>query len=82
LSPSLYRWYPDLPGKCIDQVATWIANAASTIFTDLIILIMPLPPVWNLKLAKREKIGLTAAFGLGSLYVYPVLQGPAHECFG
>lgn len=67
-------WYPELPGKCINQVATWIANAASTIFTDLIILLMPLPPVWGLKLGKREKIGLTAAFGLGSLYVYPVLQ--------
>jgi len=65
-------WYPDLPGKCINQVATWIANAASTIFTDLIILLMPLPPLWGLKLGKREKIGLTAAFGLGSLYVYAV----------
>ena len=73
------KGYDAATGKCIDQVATWIANAASTIFTDLIILIMPLPPVWNLKLAKREKIGLTAAFGLGSLYVYPDLQALARE---
>jgi hypothetical protein len=58
--PVAKMWYPDLPGKCINQVATWIANAA----------------VWGLKLGKREKIGLTAAFGLGSLYVYPVLPGP------
>lgn len=61
------QWYPDIPGKCINQVATWIANAASTIFTDLVILIMPIPPIWGLTLAKREKIGITAAFGLGSL---------------
>jgi hypothetical protein len=67
--PVAKMWYPDLPGKCINQVATWIANAASTIFTDLIILFMPLPPLWGLTLGKREKIGLTAAFGLGSLYV-------------
>ena len=59
--------YPDIPGKFINQVATWIANAASTIFTDLVILIMPIPPIWGLTLAKREKIGITAAFGLGSL---------------
>lgn len=76
--PVAKMWYPELPGKCINQVATWIANAASTIFTDLIILLMPLPPVWGLKLGKREKIGLTAAFGLGSLYVYPILQGLIH----
>lgn len=73
--PVAKMWYPELPGKCINQVATWIANAASTIFTDLIILLMPLPPVWGLKLGKREKVGLTAAFGLGSLYVYPILKG-------
>jgi hypothetical protein len=69
--PVAKLWYPQLPGKCINQVATWIANAASTILTDLIILLMPLPPLWSLHLAKREKIGLTAAFGLGSLYVLP-----------
>jgi hypothetical protein len=69
--PVAKLWYPQLPGKCINQVATWIANAASTILTDLIILLMPLPPLWSLHLAKREKIGLTAAFGLGSLYVFP-----------
>ncbi|PKX99704.1 hypothetical protein P168DRAFT_322889 [Aspergillus campestris IBT 28561] len=28
-------WYPQLPGHCINQVATWIANATSTIATDL-----------------------------------------------
>lgn len=62
-------WYPLLPGRCIDQVATWIANAASTILTDLIILLMPLPQLWRLRLKKREKIGLTFAFSLGFLYV-------------
>lgn len=67
--PVQKMWYPDIPGKCINQVATWIANAASTIFTDLVILIMPIPPIWRLTLAKREKIGITTAFGLGSLYV-------------
>ncbi|KAK0388882.1 hypothetical protein NLU13_5125 [Sarocladium strictum] len=63
-------WYPLLPGRCIDQVATWIANAASTILTDLIILLMPLPQLWRLRLKKREKIGLTFAFSLGFFVVF------------
>ncbi|KAK2041702.1 integral membrane protein [Colletotrichum somersetense] len=63
-------WYPDLPGHCINQVATWIANAASTIFTDLLILLLPLPQVWKLQLQKAEKIALTFAFGLGFFVVF------------
>jgi len=63
-------WYPDIPGRCINQVATWIANAASTILTDLIILLLPVHPMWKLQLKTREKIGLMAAFGLGFFVVF------------
>ncbi|KAF4120644.1 hypothetical protein GMORB2_2647 [Geosmithia morbida] len=63
-------WYPELPGRCIDQVGTWISNAASTLFTDLIILCLPIPQIWRLQLSKREKIGLTMAFGLGFFVVF------------
>jgi len=63
-------WYPHLPGRCINQVGTWIANAASTILTDLIILLMPLPQIWKLQLAVREKVGLTAAFSIGFFVVF------------
>ncbi|KAM0328617.1 hypothetical protein ACHAQA_005028 [Verticillium albo-atrum] len=63
-------WYPHLPGRCINQVGTWIANAASTIFTDLVILVLPIPPIWRLQLKKLEKIGLTFAFSLGFFVVF------------
>ncbi|KAG6017688.1 hypothetical protein E4U43_000510 [Claviceps pusilla] len=60
-------WYPGIAGHCIDQVGTWISNAGSTILTDLVILIMPIPQIWKLQLRMAEKIGLTLAFSLGSL---------------
>jgi hypothetical protein len=63
-------WYPELPGHCINQVGTWIANAAATILTDLVILLMPLPQIWRLRLGMREKLGLTAAFCLGFFVVF------------
>ncbi|KAK3290486.1 uncharacterized protein B0H64DRAFT_452552 [Chaetomium fimeti] len=63
-------WYPDLPGHCIDQVGTWIANAASTILTDVVILILPIPQVWKLQLRRPEKIGVTIAFCLGFFVVF------------
>ncbi|KAK4148365.1 putative integral membrane protein [Chaetomidium leptoderma] len=60
-------WDPELPGHCIDQVGTWVANAASTILSDLGILILPIPQVWKLQLRRPEKIGVTVAFCLGFL---------------
>lgn len=71
-------WYPDLPGRCINQVGTWIANAVSTIVTDLAILVLPMPQVWKLQLRLSEKIALTVAFSLGFLYaLHPSDPGQA-----
>ncbi|KAH8802576.1 hypothetical protein F5884DRAFT_474588 [Xylogone sp. PMI_703] len=63
-------WYPQLPGHCINQVGTWIANAASTILTDLAILVLPIPHLWKLQLRRSEKIALTCAFSLGFFVVF------------
>ncbi|KAL4811894.1 hypothetical protein BDW67DRAFT_189207 [Aspergillus spinulosporus] len=63
-------WYPQLPGRCINQVATWIANAISTIVTDLAILILPIPQIWSLQLRLSEKMALTFAFSLGFFVVF------------
>jgi hypothetical protein len=60
-------WYPDTPGYCNNQVATWVANAASTILTDIAILVLPIPQVWKLQLRRPEKVGVTFAFCLGFL---------------
>lgn len=60
-------WYPHLPGRCINQVGTWIANAISTIVSDIAILVLPIPQVWKLQLRQSEKIGVTVAFCLGFL---------------
>ncbi|OJJ07025.1 hypothetical protein ASPVEDRAFT_141141 [Aspergillus versicolor CBS 583.65] len=63
-------WYPQLPGHCINQVGTWIANAISTIASDLAILILPLPQIWKLQLRAAEKAALTFAFSLGFFVVF------------
>ncbi|KAH8603128.1 hypothetical protein B0O99DRAFT_22140 [Bisporella sp. PMI_857] len=63
-------WYPQLPGRCINQVGTWIANAASTIITDILILLLPIPQIWKLKLRKPEKVALTVTFALGAFVIF------------
>jgi hypothetical protein len=82
-TPVQKLWYPDLPGHCINQVGTWIANASSTIFTDLAILFLPIPQIWKLQLRTTEKMGLTFAFGLGFLYVLlRFVESCRHFCYG
>lgn len=38
------------------------------IVTDLIMLLLPMPVIWRLKLPTKQKIALTGVFLLGSLY--------------
>ncbi|KAF7556381.1 hypothetical protein G7Z17_g1412 [Cylindrodendrum hubeiense] len=58
-------WYPDLPGRCINQVGTWIANASSTILTDFIILLLPLRPIWKL-----QHVVFASAYRTSVLFTY------------
>ncbi|KAJ5698601.1 hypothetical protein N7462_000606 [Penicillium macrosclerotiorum] len=63
-------WNPQIPGRCINQVGTWIANAVSTIATDIAILLLPIPQVWKLQLRTSEKIAVSVAFSLGFFVVF------------
>lgn len=60
-------WKPDIEGHCVDELGVWLANASCTIFTDIVILCLPMPQVWKLQLKTPEKLGLTLVFGLGFL---------------
>ncbi|KAF3809640.1 hypothetical protein GCG54_00012927 [Colletotrichum gloeosporioides] len=53
------------PGKCLDRGATWFANAAINIFTDFVILILPLPILPKIKQPRQQKISLYLIFALG-----------------
>jgi hypothetical protein len=52
-------------GTCGDQVASFIAIGAFNIITDIIIITLPLPTVWALKMSTANKLGLTGVFLVG-----------------
>jgi hypothetical protein len=52
-------------GTCGNQVASFIAIGAFNIITDAIILTLPLPTVWALKMSTPAKLGLTCVFLVG-----------------
>ncbi|GFF22535.1 hypothetical protein IFM61606_04101 [Aspergillus udagawae] len=59
-------WYPDKPGYCLNEKALWFSNSAIHIFTDILILVFPMPVLKNLQLPKRQRYALMTVFALGS----------------
>ncbi|KAK7186798.1 hypothetical protein DPSP01_001148 [Paraphaeosphaeria sporulosa] len=60
-------WTKETGAKCINQFATWFTNAAINILTDFALIILPIPVIRNLNLARRQKQALIGIFAVGGL---------------
>jgi hypothetical protein len=58
-----------IEGTCIDNGKFWYANAGFSIATDIIILLLPLQPVFQLQITLGQRLGLVAVFTLGIFVV-------------
>ncbi|KAG0157579.1 hypothetical protein PDIDSM_4764 [Penicillium digitatum] len=65
--PTEKLWHPMLEGGCIDLSKFYYGLQVPNIATDAIILLMPMHIVWNLPIAKAQKLGLSGIFILGFL---------------
>ncbi|KAL4816806.1 hypothetical protein BDW67DRAFT_190591 [Aspergillus spinulosporus] len=67
-SPVQYTWDKEIPGgSCFDQQAFYRYVSPPNIFTDLMILVMPMPVVWRLQTTVTHKLAITGVFLLGGL---------------
>ncbi|PSN73594.1 hypothetical protein BS50DRAFT_191223 [Corynespora cassiicola Philippines] len=60
-------WTHAKPARCINQFAMWFTNAAINILTDFAIIILPMPVIRSLNLARRQKQALIGIFAIGGL---------------
>jgi len=60
-------WTQNEPAKCINQKAMWFTNAAFNIFTDLAMILLPMPVIRSLQMGSRQKKVLLLIFGIGGL---------------
>ena len=65
--PFALNWNPMLKGHCGERIPAYIAIAALDIFGDILIVLLPMPFIWNLKSSKARKTGLSFVFALGLL---------------
>lgn len=73
--PIAKNWNPFLKGHCVGWgtkdphkfYSMWIAQNATNMFLDLVVLLLPLPFLGTLRLACKSKTGLSALFAMGGV---------------
>ncbi|CAI7567330.1 unnamed protein product [Penicillium discolor] len=68
-TPVARAWNRAIPGSCIDITINWYANAGFSIATDIIILTLPMYPLYKSKIILKRKIALMIVFALGTFVV-------------
>ena len=58
---------PTVPAHCIDLVVVILVCSAFNIATDVAILVIPMPELWNLSITRRQKLQIAFLFLLGGL---------------
>lgn len=67
--PVSFIWNQHQHGSCLNMTSLLLSGAAINILTDVSILILPMPTVWHLQIAKLQKFAVSGVFLLGGLYV-------------
>lgn len=70
--PISQQWNPVPGGWCRDLSVEELASVTINLAIDLIIVIMPMPVLWGLQMAVRNKIFISLMFCIGFLYVVPI----------
>ncbi|KAF1359133.1 hypothetical protein EJ07DRAFT_120890 [Lizonia empirigonia] len=73
--PIAKNWNTTLDGKCVgwgtkipdEFFAMWAAHAATNMFLDVVVLLLPLPFLRMLRLAGKSKVGLITLFAMGGV---------------
>ena len=66
--PLEFNWNRAAPGgSCGNQMGANMAIGIINIIIDVIIVCLPMPLVWSLKMAKGKKVALSLIFGMGIL---------------
>ena len=69
--PARALWEPELEAsgqaKCVNTTALFLSSGIIHILLDFTILVLPLQPIWKLRLSSGRKVALSGLFMLGTL---------------
>ncbi|KAF1961286.1 hypothetical protein CC80DRAFT_464073 [Byssothecium circinans] len=71
--------------KCVHEHSFYLANAAMSIATDVLVVLLPIKGIWSLQIAKRQKIALILILTVGwvvcivsILRLHSIVQATGH----
>ncbi|TVY83364.1 hypothetical protein LSUE1_G002843 [Lachnellula suecica] len=66
--PFAFQWDKTIPGgECLNLPVVYTWFSIPNLVTDVAMLILPLPVVWNLKISTNQRVGVTITFLTGSI---------------
>ncbi|KAL1867792.1 hypothetical protein Plec18167_008538 [Paecilomyces lecythidis] len=65
--PLAYNWDTTIDGVCGERNATFVAAGTLNLVTDLMVMALPIPHIWKLKLSVAKKLALCLVFCMGLL---------------
>lgn len=69
--PIRYRWAPSMVhGSCGDQKSLDMYIAILNLLQDIVIVVLPIPILWRLQMARSKKMGVIGIFGVGIMYAF------------
>lgn len=63
--PVYAYWDKSVPHVCLSDPVMQLTNSVGNIVTDVMLLLLPMPVLWNLNLPPRQKWGVIGIFSLG-----------------
>lgn len=67
-TPIAYVYDTSIPGgKCIDQGGFYVSTAALNLFTDIMVLSIPIIITWSLQMPLRRKLAVCVILCLGGV---------------
>ncbi len=68
-SPREKIWNKSVQGHCLDVNVLYLASACFNMISDIAMLSVPIYMVWHLQISTQRKLGISAIFSTGSLWV-------------
>lgn len=65
--PFAYAFDKSIDGHCVDFNAIGVITSVIDVFINIVLLTLPLPVVWHLRLSRERKLGISGMFLLGGL---------------
>ncbi|KAI1283343.1 hypothetical protein F5Y07DRAFT_151264 [Xylaria sp. FL0933] len=65
--PFAFNWNQEIPGGyCGNQNSAFLASGILNLVLDVAVILLPLPVLWRIRLAKHKRVGLMLIFSVGT----------------